>query len=141
MKNIIKNKKIRIEFVENCLENKIRKQKTKGGLYILDERFEGHSLYLALVEKGLISGSPEELTPYIEKAERHFGKKVMEVKTSTNFSLKEAMEGVEQVVYQADKSQSDLVIMTAETLIASEWLIKAQKEELDLQRVLSYEGS
>ena len=131
---------IRIDFINHCLINPIKEASKNGGEFNLSDTFVGRSLFLILVEKGLVSDHEDDMKPYFDKAES----KVVGVdnpiaNTPTGkLSLKDMMQQITPTIRTVTEDQREETMLLSYYYIASEWIEKARKEGVNLLEVLKY---
>jgi len=131
---------IRIDFINHCLINPIKEASKNGSEFILSDTFVGRSLFLILVEKGLISDHIDYTKPYYDKAESKIlgvGNPIANTPTG-KLSLKDMMKQIAPVTRTVTEDQREETMLLSYYYIASEWIESARKEGVNLLEVLKY---
>ena len=129
---------IREGFIENCLISPIKNAKTKQKLYSITDHFVGRSLFLILSKKGFVDESNEFMDGYFDKAAQYLGKEgLVEVETNKSASLKSILSGSKKT-YTETPERAEKIIILSQMYAANDWLIEAQKTNLNLKEELKF---
>ena len=131
---------IRIDFINQCLIKPIKKASEQGEEFNLSDTFVGRSLFLILVEKGLVSDHIDYTKFYYDKAEsKILGVENPIANTSAGkLSLKDMMKQIAPTTRTVTEDQREETMLLSYYYIASEWIEKARKEGVNLLEVLKY---
>ena len=130
---------IRIDFINQCLIKPIAEAGKENKEFKLSDTFVGRSLFIILVDNGLISDHVDFTKEFYDKAESEVvgvADNIDSKPATGKLSLKAMMNKAITPERTVTEEQREETILLAYFYMASQWLENARKEGLDLQEVL-----
>lgn len=127
---------IREGFIDNCIIQPIEKAAKKSEVFFIEDHFVGRSLFLILLEKGIVRNDNDFMDEYFDKARKHLGNKgLVESGENQELSLKQILGGAKKQMIETPERADNLIIIS-QKIAANEWLQEAQRLGLDLKQEL-----